>query len=156
AAPAGSVAAVQGTTWPAALQVQPAPAALTKVAPAGRGWVTVTVVAALGPRVLTPTVDVIDVPALTGVGGSGAGTARSARLVTVDDTDALLLASAGSAVAAPTVADAVMVPPADGAVAVIAIAGAAPVGTAAAVQVTVWPLLVQLQPAPVALTKAAP
>src|SRR5262249_26474612 len=156
AAPGASVAAVQVTTWPATVQLQPVAFAAPSTAPAGHVAVTLTAAASLGPRLLAAVVLVRGAPAVAGSGASVALMARSALAVTVVEVDALLLAGVGSAVAASTVTVSVIVPAAAGAVAVIAIGAEAPAASAARVQVTTWPAAAHVQPAPTALTNVTP
>jgi len=136
AAPVGSAAAVHVTTSAAWVHVQPVPIALTNVAPGGNVSVTVTVDAEDGPLFVTSTVYVIGAPAVTGSGAAVIATARSALSLTFVITEPALLVVFGSGVVLATVTGFVIVPGVAGAVAMIVIAGAAPVGKLGALQVT--------------------
>src|SRR5262245_1240025 len=80
--------------------------------------------------------------------------ARSAGVSTRVVALASLLAAVGSSVSELTVALVVIDPPVGGVVTFTAIDGAGPTSSVARVQVTTWPLGLQVQPMPVALWNA--
>lgn len=154
AAPTGNVAAVHVTVV-VPVHDHPVPVADDNTTVAGSVSVTVTPEAALGPALVTSIVYVSVWPAVTGSGASVIAIARSFESVTVVVVVAELLPGTGSAVAVDTVAVFASVVACDGAVATIAIAGAAPLASEARVHVTVVVPL-HAQPVPVADTKVMP
>jgi len=157
-APVASAARIQVTdTFPEFEQTQPAPLADTNVTPAGNVSVTDRFAASDGPLSTTTSEYDTDDPATT-VAGPLLVIARSADAVTPVVTELELFAATGSAVADDTLALSVKVAPCAGAVTVTVMAGAdVPVASAGLVQVTeTFPLFVQVQPVPVALTNVTP
>ena len=157
-APATRAGLVQDAeTFPTLLQVHPVPVADTNVMPAGSVSVTVSEAASDGPLFTTTSEYDTDPPATT-VAGPVLVIARSADGVTVVLSEELLLAAFGSAVVAATDATFDSTAPWAGAVTVTVIAGAdVPVASAGLVQLTdTFPVLVQVQPVPVAETNVTP
>ena len=157
-APVARAARVQLTdTLAVAVHVQPAPAAETKVTPAGRVSVTWTLAASEGPLFAT-TSPYATVPSAATVGGPVLVIDRSAEAVTAVSTEAVLLAGLGSAVVAATDAVLDREPAWGGAVTTTVIVGAlVPVVREEREHVTeTFALLVQAHPAPPAETKATP
>ena len=156
--PVASVGRVQVTeTLPVLVQVQPVPVAETKVTPAGRVSVTETEAASDGP-LFAPTREYVTVPPAVTVPGPVLVRERSAEAVTVVLATEVLLAPFGSAVVEDTDAVLVSVVAWAGAVTTTVMVGAVdPVTSAGRVQVTeTLPVLVQVQPVPVAETKVTP
>ena len=155
---ARAAALVQVTdTLPEFEHAHPAPAALTKLIPAGRVSVTVRFAASDGPLFVTVSEYATDPPATT-VAGPLFVIARSADGVTVVDTDDELFPGTGSLVADETTARLDNVEPWAGAVTTTVTVGAVvPVVRDARVHMTeTLPLFEQAQPVPVADTNVTP
>ena len=157
-APVARVGRVHPTdTLPVLVQVQPAPAADTKVTPAGRVSVTETAAASDGPLSTTDNEYVTLAPATT-VAGPVLVIARSAEAVTPVVIEDVLFAGTGSAVVDDTEAVLVSEAVCAGAVTTTVMVGAVtPVASAGWVQVTdVLATLVHVQPVPAADTNVTP
>src|SRR5450631_41206 len=150
--------AVQVTeTLTALVQVQPGPAADTKLTPAGSVSVTETALASEGPALATVSRYVTEPPGVT-LAGPVLMTERSAETPTVVLAVETLFAGTGSTMLEETVAvlDSVVATP--GAVTTTVIGDAdVPLARVGTVQVTeTFPAFVHVHPAPVADTKATP
>jgi hypothetical protein len=157
-APVARPARVQDTdTLPELVQVQPVPAADTKVTPAGSVSVTVRLAASEGPALATTREYVRLAPATT-VAAAVFVMERFADAVTVVLATEVLLAALGSAVV-DEIDDVLDREPAcTGAVTVIVIVGAvAPAARVGRVQLTeTFPTFVHVHPVPLAETKVTP
>lgn len=110
----------------------------------------------LGPLLVTVSVYISVLPAVTGSGESPFVIARSAEALIVVPCDALLLPGTGSLSLADTVAELLIEPPSDGAVTEMVMAGAVPGARLERVHDTLPTPCVQIHPVPVAFTYVTP
>src|SRR4029453_9588493 len=136
ASPGGSVGRVQVTVPLAFAHDQPFPPALTNVVPGGRGSVTLTELALVGPAFATWRGEGAFWLVGTGLGVSDSWIDRSASPMRTVLSDSALLAGLASLVAEATWASFVVLPPFRGARSAILIGGAGPRPSGVRVQVT--------------------